>query len=198
MAQTTKALSGVASLVPLDAIGWQHNAEGTVVDGVAQCRCTGSGRCFFKHSQAIGPGDVLKMRVEAGKVRLASIVGLAGKKLDIQRPMETWGRTALVNMRNGTTVIHAGLSSDRQYHGHYCQLQNHVPTAPFDLALRCDTAGNVPQIQFNEDGVWHHFAPEKRIALKAGPWFLYLELHEGDRVADFRLQPCPPGLQDRC
>ena len=28
-------------------------------------------------------------------------------------------------------------------------------TVPFDLALRCDRDGNVPQVQFNEDGVWH-------------------------------------------
>ena len=27
---------------------------------------------------------------------------------------------------------------------------------PFDVALRCGKDNNVPQIQFNEDGVWHN------------------------------------------
>ena len=37
--------------------------------------------------------------------------------------------------------------------------------------------GNVPQIhsQFNDDDVWHDFAPD-RAALKAGPWFPCLAL----------------------
>jgi hypothetical protein len=33
----------------------------------------------------------------------------------------------------------------------------------------------VPQIQFNDDDVWHDFAPD-RAALKAGPWFPHLRL----------------------
>jgi hypothetical protein len=27
---------------------------------------------------------------------------------------------------------------------------------PFDVALRCGKDDNVPQIKFNEDGVWHN------------------------------------------
>ena len=182
--QAGVAASPPASPLPLHSAGWQHNAEGAVVDGVL--RCTNESLAPFKHSQAIGPGDVLRMRVEAGKT---AIVGLAGEGLDIKRYGETWRSTALVNMRNGTTANHADLSLDRQYQGHHCQLRDQIPKAPFDLALRCD--GNVPQIQFNEDGVWHGFAPEGGAALKAGPWFPFLELHEGDLVADFRKQPCP-------
>jgi hypothetical protein len=38
---------------------------------------------------------------------------------------------------------------------------------------------HVPQIQFNDDDVWHDFAPD-RAALKAGPWFPYLALGSAD------------------
>ena len=33
----------------------------------------------------------------------------------------------------------------------------------------------MPQIQFNDDDMWHDFAPN-RAALKAGPWFPSLRL----------------------
>ena len=62
--------------------------------------------------------------------------------------------------------------------------------APFDLALRCEALSNVPQIQFNDDGVWHDFAgPRKpRVALIAGPWFPYLRLMGADiRLIDLRV-----------
>jgi hypothetical protein len=40
----------------------------------------------------------------------------------------------------------------------------------------------VPQIQFNDDGVWHEFAPNGA-ALKAGPWFPFVQLsHEDVRI----------------
>ena len=43
---------------------------------------------------------------------------------------------------------------------------------------------NVPQIQFNDDDVWHDFAPD-RAALKAGPWFPFLQLYNAaDRLSD--------------
>ena len=41
--------------------------------------------------------------------------------------------------------------------------------------MRCEAVSNVPQIQFNDDDVWHDFAPD-RAALKAGPWFPCLML----------------------
>ena len=54
-----------------------------------------------------------------------------------------------------------------------------APTSPrhpstWPCAAR-QTVSNVPQIQFNDDDVWHDFAPD-RVALKAGPWFPFLQL----------------------
>jgi hypothetical protein len=43
--------------------------------------------------------------------------------------------------------------------------------------------GNVPEIQFNDDNVWQNFAPDW-VALKAGPWFPFLQLLTGDSVSD--------------
>jgi hypothetical protein len=93
---------------------------------------------------------------------------------------------------DGSTCIYSGLSLDRKHHSHPSHLGRHPPkTAPYDLALRCDPDGDVPQIQFNEDGVWHDLAPEGegRVGLKAGPWFPYLQLFGVDRLSDHRVQP---------
>ena len=88
--------------------------------------------------------------------------------------------TAWVGLGDGTTVIGSGISLDGR-HGHPNHLFHLIPkTKPYDLAMRCDTDGNVPQIQFNNDGVWHDFAPGGRTALKAGPWFPYLKLNKRD------------------
>ena len=42
----------------------------------------------------------------------------------------------------------------------------------------------MPQIQFNDDSVWHDFAPEGGTALKAGPWFPFLQLYGDVRLSD--------------
>ena len=99
-----------------------------------------------------------------------------------------------MGLRGGTTVIDSNISQDREQHYHYGHLKDHIPkTNPYDVALRCDKDGNVPQIQFNDDGVWHDFAPEGRITLHAGPWFPLLGLSDGDRVSDLRVdRPRPP------
>ena len=55
------------------------------------------------------------------------------------------------------------------------------------MALRISKDGNLPQIQFNDDSVWHDFAPEGEAALKAGPWFPYLFLSGGDLLSDHRV-----------
>ena len=90
----------------------------------------------------------------------------------------------------------SGISLDGKQHSCPDHLGPLLPkTKPYDLALRCDTDGNVPQIQFNKDGVWHDFAPavqgwlggSTRVALKAGQWFSYLRLSENDRLADHRV-----------
>ena len=45
----------------------------------------------------------------------------------------------------------------------------------------------MPQLRFNEDGQWYDFAPEGGTGLKAGPWFPFLVLIEGDRLSDHRV-----------
>ena len=52
------------------------------------------------------------------------------------------------------------------------------------MAVRISKDGNLPQIQFNDDSVWHDFAPEGGAALKAGPWFPYLWLSRDDLLSD--------------
>jgi hypothetical protein len=80
-----------------------------------------------------------------------------------------------VGLCDGSTIICTEISEDGQHHYHQGHLRPHIPEAPFDLAVRCEAVSNVPQIQFNDDDVWHDFAPG-RAALKAGPWFPYLQL----------------------
>ena len=80
-----------------------------------------------------------------------------------------------MSLRSGTTHINPGISEDGQYHCHPDHLRPHIPKAPFDVAVRCEAVSNVPQIQFNDDDVWHDFAPG-RAALKAGPWLPMLGL----------------------
>ena len=80
-----------------------------------------------------------------------------------------------MSLRTGSTIIKTDISQDGQEHYH-CHLKDYIPkTLPYDLALRINKDGNVPQIQFNDDDVWHDFAPN-RAALKAAPWFPYLGL----------------------
>jgi hypothetical protein len=71
----------------------------------------------------------------------------------------------LVYIGAGSTYIDSAISLDGNKHFYPARLRSLIPkTKPYDLALRCDTDGNVPQIQFNKDGVWHDFAPELRKA----------------------------------
>jgi hypothetical protein len=55
------------------------------------------------------------------------------------------------------------------------------------VALRISKDGNLPQLQFNDDSVWHDFAPEGGAALKAGPWFPFLQLEGGGLLRDHRV-----------
>ena len=112
------------------------------------------------------------MRVEAGA---EAFVGFATEQYNVEKHNETHKSTAGVFLLNGLTVINSGISQDGQAHRHPDHLRPHIPEAPFDLAVRCDAVSNVPQIQFNDDDVWHDFAPG-RAALKAGPWFPLLLL----------------------
>ena len=86
----------------------------------------------------------------------------------------------------GSTIIKSDISEDGEEHVH--SLQDRIPkTLPFDLALRINKDGNMPQVRFNEDGEWHDFAPEGGTGLKAGPWFPYLLLYRGNRLSDHRV-----------
>jgi hypothetical protein len=121
------------------------------------------------------------MRVE---VRGDAWVGFASEKYNAEKHGDTYKSIAFVALGCGSTDIYPAISQDGQEHYHGGHLRPHIPEAPFDLAVRCEAVSNVPQIQFNDDGVWHDFAPD-RAALKAGPWFPYLELLDGGfRLSD--------------
>ena len=114
----------------------------------------------------------------------------------MEKDGETHKSTAWVNLHSGTTVIQSDISRDGEQHVHLNHLKDYIPkTLPYDLALRITKDGNVPQIQFNDDGVWHDFAPN-RVAVKAGPWFPYLSLFDGDHLSDHCVhRPKPQRVQ---
>ena len=158
---------------PVDALepeGWSHNEGGEITDGRPQSK---GGYAPFKHTRTLLVKDVLRMRVEVGGY---AIVGFATEKYNAEKNGETHTSTAGVWLDDGTTFIFPDISQDGQQHYHDDHLGPHIPEAPFDLAVRCEAVSNVPQIQFNDDDVWHDFAPG-RAALQAGPWFPYLQLN---------------------
>ena len=167
---------------PVDALepgGWSHNGNGEITEGRPQGK--GGGGAYFKHSRSLLAKDVWRMRVEVGG---DVFVGFATEKYNAEKHGETNKSTAWVRLTDGTTDINSDISEDGQRHCHDDHLGPHIPEAPFDLAVRCEAVSNVPQIQFNDDNVWHDFAPD-RAALKAGPWFPYLELaNAADRLSD--------------
>ena len=90
--------------------------------------------------------------------------------------------------REQDASINPDISEDGEQHYHHGLLKDHIPkTLPYDLALRINKDGNMPQLRFNEDGEWHDFAPEGGTGLKAGPWFPYLELYGDGRLSDHRV-----------
>ena len=98
-----------------------------------------------------------------------------------------------MRLYDGTTFINSDISEDGENHYHSDHLEDHIPkTLPYDLALRINKDGNMPQLRFNEDGEWHDFAPEGGTGLKAGPWFPYLGLSAGDRLSDHRVDRPKP------
>ena len=100
-----------------------------------------------------------------------AVVGFAGQQYDPKKHRETFRSTVRAYLCDGTTAVASDIVQDGEDHIHPEHFKDHIPkTNPYDVALRCDK-GNVPQIQFNDDGVWHDFAPEGMITLHAG--FLY-------------------------
>jgi hypothetical protein len=168
-------------MAPLDTAGWAHNGSGEIVNG--ETRSPEGGDAFFKHAQELQGGDVWRMRVEGGGAE----IGFATEQYNVEKPRETCRSIALVELYDGTTRIGTDIGRDGQRHYHQGHLKDHIPeTEPYDVALRVTKDGNLPQIQFNDDSVWHDFAPE-RAALKAGPWFPYLRLDGDDLLSDHRV-----------
>ena len=142
----------------LDGAGWAKSEDGEAVEGRLQLS-EGAEACF-KHNQALRPGDVWRMKVEGGE---GACPGFAGEAYDPARNDATYNSTACVYLIDGTTCICPGLSLDEEDHFHDGHLGPHVPSSsPFEVALRVDHDGNVPQVQFNEDGVWHDVCTRPR------------------------------------
>jgi hypothetical protein len=192
-------MSGAASLGGLDPAGWKCNEKGEIKNGQPQCKDDADADgAAFKHSQSLGEGDVWRMKVVAGG---GALVGIAAEGFDVERDMAAYESTAYVWLHKGTTVIHPDVGQDGWAHDeegnqlagwannvHYNLLKDYIPkTLPYDLALRINKDGNMPQLRFNEDGQWHNFAPEGGAGLKAGPWFPYLLLYPDDRLSDHRV-----------
>jgi hypothetical protein len=159
---------------PVDALeheGWSHDEGGEIIERRPQSKVNCS--AYFKHTQSLQPKDVWRMRVEVGG---SAYVGFATEKFNVEKLGETHKSTAGVCLDDGETDIYPDISQDGQRHHHPGHLGPHIPEAPFDLAVRCEAVSNVPQMQFNDDDVWHDFAPD-RVALKAGPWFPFLALY---------------------
>jgi hypothetical protein len=157
----------------LEPEGWSHNEGGEIIEGRPQG--TDDGVAFFKHTRPLLAKDVWRMRVEVGRY---AFVGFATEQYNVEKQKRAARESiAWVYLCGGSTCIFPNISQDGQQHLHGGHLGPHIPEAPFDLALRCDAVSNVPQIQFNDDDVWHNFAPD-RAALRAGPWFPVLQLFD--------------------
>ena len=167
---------------PVDVLapeGWAHDGRGEVSEGKPQSK-GGVEAALFMHSRELQAGDVLRTQVEGG----GAWVGFAAESYDAEKHWETNKSTAWVSLSDGATDINSGISRDGEQHLHPNHLKDYIPkTLPYDLALRINKDGNVPQIQFNDDTVWHDFAPD-RAAVKARPVFPFLRLFDGDRLSD--------------
>ena len=145
----------------------------------------------FKHSQSLEPEDVWMMKV-CTKV---FGIGVVAEGFDVERHVETEMSTARLDLSNapndmgehGSTCILSDISEDGKYKSGRIPKDQIPKTLPYDLALRINKDGNMPQLRFNEDGQWHDFAPEGGVGLKAGPWFPFLWLHEAVCLSDHRV-----------
>jgi hypothetical protein len=174
-------MSMSSSSPPVDVLapeGWAHSEGGEMVEGKPRS-CVG--HAFFRHSRELQAHDVLRTQVVEGG---GAWVGFATESYDVEKHGETIKSTAGVSLSTGTTVIDSDISSDGEFHYHPDHLKGYIPkTLPYDVALRINKDGNVPQIQFNDDSVWHDFAPD-RAAVKAGLCFPFLQLDGNTRLGD--------------
>jgi hypothetical protein len=186
--------------MPLPPAGWAFFFEGgeieNVENGETRCKEVGCQEeeqyqldefACFKHSQSLEEGDVWRMKVVEG---MGAFVGFATESYNAEKHWETIESSVWVVLSSGTTAIHPDASyegwvfDERGYqiaggatNVHYGLLYDYTPkTFPYDLALRINKDGNMPQLRCNEDGEWHDFAPEGETGLKAGPWFPFLLL----------------------
>ena len=140
---TDTFLSGRAP-PPVDVLepeGWAHDEGGEIAEGKPRSK----GDCaFFKHSRELQAQDVLRTRVEGGGAH----IGFAAESYDVEKHGETFKSIARVSLYDGMTIIKSDISRDRG------NLKDYIPkTLPYDVALRINKDGIVPQIQFNDDGV---------------------------------------------
>jgi hypothetical protein len=86
---------------------------------------------------------------------IGASLAVAGADYDPVRHDETCNSTAFVVLSDGTTCINSDLSLDGRKHYHRNHLGPHLPpkTGSFVVSLRADADGNVPQVQFIQDGV---------------------------------------------
>jgi hypothetical protein len=173
-----------APLGALPPAGWACGEGGEIKNGEPQCKDEQE-YALFKHSQSLETEDVSRMKVAAGG---GALVGIAGEGYDVERDGETIKSLAFVLLECSSIFIDPDISEDGERHCHRDLLKDRIPkTLPYDLALRINKDGNMPQLRFNEDGQWHDFALEGGTGLKAGPWFPYLWLSSGDRLSDHRV-----------
>jgi hypothetical protein len=139
---------------PVDVLapeGWAHNGNGEMAEGKPKSK---GNWAPFKHSRELQAHDVSRTKVVEGGG--GAIVGFATESYDVEKHGETINSTAVVDLFDGTTVILSGISKDGEEHYHHSHLKDYIPkTLPYDVALRITKDGNVPQIPFNDDSVWH-------------------------------------------
>jgi hypothetical protein len=143
---------------------WAYTAKsGELVGGLPRSK---GYTAHFKHLKDHQGGSVFEYRVEGVRTGRSSLIGFAAEDFDVDRAEETGNSTAVVSLYNGTAIIRPDMSLDGKKHLHSDYLQRFIPKSrPYNVAVRCQAVSNVPQIQFNNDGVWHDFAPG-RVALK--------------------------------
>ena len=184
-----------ASLGGLDPAGWKCDKHGDIKNGEPQCKDGEEDEeedeedeeeyAPFKHSQSLETEDVWRMKVVAGRY---AFVRIAAEGCGVEKIGGAYKSTAKVFLYDGSTVICSDISGDGEQHHHSGLLKDRIPeTLPYDLALRINKDGNMPQLRFSEDGQWLDFAPEGETGLKAGPWFPHLCLCPDDRLSDHRV-----------
>ena len=88
---------------PVDALepgGWSHSGNGEITEGRPQRN--GNGWANFKHTRALQPKDVWRMRVEVGG---DAWVGFASEQYNAEKPGETGKSTAWVYLISHIQLI---------------------------------------------------------------------------------------------